>query len=104
VDDAGHVAARDEGRLRLELVLVLDHQRIGERDRRGAHIDHDLLRAGLRIRDLDDLERLGRPELSAQDRFHRRSSPLTLRGRRAGLDAIMPGSALASASIAQPAR
>ena len=41
-DHAGNLPAGREGALRLELVEVTDHQRIGEIDRAGLHRDQHL--------------------------------------------------------------
>ena len=62
-DDAGDLAAGHVRRRRLELVLVLEHQRVGERHRRRGDLDEQLARGRTRVVDLLDDEVLRRTEL-----------------------------------------
>ncbi len=69
-DDARDFATGREGERRLDLILVLDDQDVGEIHARGLHRNHDF--AGTRRRRLDvfDDERLGRSVGFAENGFH----------------------------------
>ena len=60
-----------ERQRRLELVLVLDDQHVGEVDARGLDRDHHFAGAGLRRGQILDDERLRRAVLLAEHSFHR---------------------------------
>jgi hypothetical protein len=47
--DAGHLAAGDERRVELHLVLAARHEQVGERDARGVHVDDHAVLAGDRV-------------------------------------------------------
>ncbi len=60
-----------ERKRRLALVLAFDHQHVGEVERRGADVDHDVVRSGRRRVDVLERQRLGRSERATHDGFHR---------------------------------
>ena len=61
-DDARHLAARRERHGRLELVLAVRDEDVGEVDAAGLDVDQDLARRGDGLGDLVDLERGGTGE------------------------------------------
>ena len=68
---AGHLAARGEGQRRLELVLVLDDQHVGEIQARRLHADDDFARRRPGRGQVLDDQRFRRAELLAEHGFHR---------------------------------
>jgi len=69
-DDTGGLAAGNVRRRRMELILVLEHEGVGERHRRCLHLDQQLAVTGRRVVHLLDDQGLGRPERLAHDSFH----------------------------------
>ena len=69
-DHAGHLAAGHVGRRSLELVLVLEHQRVGEGDGGGLDLDQELPGPGSRVGRLLDHQVLGWTERVADDGSH----------------------------------
>ena len=72
LDDARHLAARRERRRRLELVLALDDEKIGEVDAAGAHADEHLTGDRPGIGHLFDRERVDGAVGVTDEGFHRR--------------------------------
>src|SRR5690606_13302690 len=70
LDDAGDLAARGEGKLGDELVLLLDDERVGKVDPGGLHRDQDLAGTRNRIGRLLDHQRLRRSPGLAKYGFH----------------------------------
>ena len=68
--DARGLAPRHEGQRRLELVFVLDHQRIGKGHGRRPRLDHELAGPGRGIGSLLEHELLRRTELPTNDGSH----------------------------------
>lgn len=64
-DDAGELASECQWQQRLELLLVLNDQRVGVVDARGLDLDDNLSRAGCGRRAFLDREFGGRPEAVA---------------------------------------
>ena len=58
-DGAGEVDPEGERRLRLELVLTLAQQEVGERDAHAVHLDQDLVGPGSGLVDVDDPHPVG---------------------------------------------
>ena len=71
-DDTGDLTPRDVRRDRLVLVLVLDHQRVGERHSRRGDRDEEIAGPGARVVDLLDDQPLRRSELMTYDGSHAR--------------------------------
>jgi hypothetical protein len=70
LDHAGDFAARREGAVGLELVLVLDDQDVGVVHAAGLDRQHHLAGAGLRARKLLEDQGLGSAHALAQHRLH----------------------------------
>src|SRR5690606_6157608 len=66
----GGLATRREGERRLDLVLALDDQGVGEVDASGVDVDNDLVILGYRIGSLFQRQRAGRSVGFAQNGFH----------------------------------
>ena len=76
------LAAGAEGAGRLELVAVLDDQRVGIVHAAGAHADHRLAGAGHGVGDLLDHQRVGPADLLRQHRAHSKLSLVSRAPRR----------------------
>jgi hypothetical protein len=62
-DGAGHLVAQDRRERRRDRIAVLPDQRVGEIDAGGMDADEHLAGAGLRGRQVDELERVDSSEM-----------------------------------------
>ena len=86
LDHAGVLGARHEGQRRLDLVLVLHDQQVGEVEARGLDLDQHLAGLGLGRRQLLPLQRLDADRVLAKPCMH--VEPLRQCGRTSGAVAI----------------
>ena len=79
--DARQLAAEDERRVELHLVLAARLQQLGERDPGRLDVDEQVLAVGDGLVDLDDLQRRGPGQLADLDGPHTGITPIFFHGR-----------------------
>ena len=74
LDHAGNLGSRREGQRRGDLVLVAEQERVEEVEPDGRHFDQDIVRAGLRLRDVFEAQRLRPAKFGKLRNAHRGGS------------------------------